>query len=209
MAVRICKVAVRMKKAIIIAFIVAASAALGIVALIESIDKVRGLRDATPTVDHSADWEEIVSTEWEFSAQLPIPIEHKKASVQTPFGNAPLDSYTASVGPTRFTVAVSEYNRQVALEFTEDQRYKSSDQETPKLLGGKLAYSAPIRQHGVTGREQIIEVPSKGTIHTRMFLIGNRSYQIQVAYPPHRPLDATTKKRFLDSLVINYRQSRK
>jgi hypothetical protein len=200
--------AVRTKKVILIAVVAAAAAALLIVVATESIHIPRGSSQGTRTVDDSAfEWEETASSEWGFSALLPRPVEHKKTSVETPFGDAPLESFAGSVGAARFTVAVSEYDPQVTIEFTEDQRYESSDPATPKLLGGNLVHSAPIRQHGIEGREQIIEVPGEAILHTRMFLIGNRSYQIQVAYPSDSPLDSTVKNNFFDSLSIEYRSN--
>ncbi len=184
----------------------ALAAVLMAVALGLLLHRVSVLSNSRPNVeDSSIEWEEVISTEWDFSARLPKPLERKTTSVETAFGDAPLHSFAGSIGPARFTVAVSEYDPRLASEFTEQERYESSDQETPNLLGGTLVHSAPIRQQGVNGREQIIEVPGKAKIHTRMFLIGNRSYQIQVAHPLDSSLDPATTKLFLDSLIIKYR----
>ena len=101
-------------------------------------------------------------------------------------------------------MAVAKYDSQVAANFTEEQRYESA-QETAKSLGGTLIRNTPIQKGLLVGRNQVIEVTGIATIHTHAFLVGNRSYQIQVTYPSGTMLDPDLERVFLESQIINYR----
>jgi hypothetical protein len=156
----------------------------------------------SPKTGQATGWEQIRSTEWELSAVLPTPIERKELNVPTPYGEAILATFASSLGPIRFTVAVAQYDPQIAINFSEEDRYNSSAEETPKHLGGKLVEFAEIEQNGIEGRKQVIDIPNEATLVTHAFIVGDRSYQIQIAYPQNCKPHPEMERYFLDSLVI-------
>lgn len=53
-----------------------------------------------------------------------------------------------------------------------------------KTLGGKLTRETKIEKDGYPGREIMGEIPGLGLIWGRIFLVGNRYFQISVIYKP-------------------------
>jgi hypothetical protein len=149
-------------------------------------------------------WKEIESAQWGFRAYLPPPIESNRSAVDTPYGRAPLESFIGRIGLIRFTIAVAEYDPNVTVDFTEKERYESAAEATARMLQGKLTRHMVIDQGGLTGREQIIDVPEKCVLKTRAFLVRNRSYQAQVAIPSGASLDPALEKLFFDSHIIRF-----
>ena len=109
MAVRTFEAVVRSNKAIIAVLVSVVAITLIIVAAPESIRKLQGRFTRKPAVKNQpVGWKKIDSSKWGFSALLPTPIEHKKSSITTPFGEAPLETYASSRGPVRFNCGGSE-----------------------------------------------------------------------------------------------------
>lgn len=152
-------------------------------------------------------WKPVSSAKWNLEALMPTPIERGKAIIQTPYGDAPLETFAGTIGAIRFTIAIAEYDARVTREFTEDDRYESAAQETAVRLGGKLLKHAVVVHHGLEGREQQIEVPGKVEIITRAFLVKNRSYQAQVAIPAGFSIDPEMVEVFFDSIEIRFDQT--
>ncbi len=153
-------------------------------------------------------WEKLSSGRLGFSVQLPRPIEHTQKTVSTPYGDAPLEMFAGSIGNVRFTIAVTDYIPLVAIEFSEFDRFESSAAETPRLLGGNLIRDEPITRNGITGRDQVIEVPGKAIMHSHLFLLGNRSYQAQVVALNRKDMHPAIEEFFLNSFVIDSKPGR-
>jgi hypothetical protein len=162
----------------------------------------------SPSAYHRPALRKISSDRWNFSALLPEPVEQKRSSINTSFGIAPLEIWEGDIGPVRYTIAVAEYSPRVAAEFSEQARYDSAAKETPKFLGGKLVRNDRINSGDIEGREKVIVVEGKATLHSREFLVGNRSYQIQIASVPGCGPNAADEARFLNSLSITYRPAK-
>jgi hypothetical protein len=152
-------------------------------------------------------WKPVSSAKWNLEALLPPPIERSKATIQTPYGDAPLETFAGTLGAIRFTIAIAEYDARVTREFSEEDRYDSAAQETAVRLGGKLLKHAVVVNNGLEGREQQIEVPGRVEIITRAFLIKNRSYQAQVAIPAGFSIAPEMVKVFFDSIEIQFDQA--
>ena len=148
-------------------------------------------------------WQELQSTKYQFSVVMPGTPEKDEASVQTPYGEAPLHRFSVSFGFARCIVGVSEYSEQVLSDFSVEDRYDSAAEVTADALGGTLARHEPIEQHGQIGRDQLIEVEGKANMHTRVFLIGTRSYQANITYPPGT-VSPKAVAHYLDSLRIEF-----
>jgi hypothetical protein len=114
----------------------------------------------------------------------------------------PVHTFTGMINPAHFVIAVTEYDPQVAADFTEEERYDSAANETPKALGGKLLRNEPIKQGDFTGRDRVIEVPGRATLHFRVFLVKNRLYQVQVTNPSEAFIDPSAEQLSFDSFVI-------
>jgi hypothetical protein len=149
-------------------------------------------------------WATFASDEWQFSVELPGKPEVESTSLETMYGSAPMHEFSIPFGAAYCIVAVTEYDPQVTRDFSVDERYGMAAEGLAENLGGALAQDESIQQSGLIGREHVVEVKGKATLHTRIFLVGDRSYQINITYPPGF-VSPNAVSHYLDSLRIDYR----
>jgi hypothetical protein len=176
--------------------------ATAVVLAFVSQSRIKPSPNTGPKAAQSVVWKQIKPDKLAFTARLPQPIEHATKSIQTPYGEVPVHTFTGMINPAHFVIAVTEYDPQVAADFTEEERYDSAANETPKALGGKLLRNEPIKQGDFTGRDRVIEVPGRATLHFRVFLVKNRLYQVQVTNPSEAFIDPSAEQLSFDSFVI-------
>jgi hypothetical protein len=123
--------------------------------------------------------------------------------VDTPYGDALTKSFSVSFGLAHFVVAVTNNSPQVLEDSSIEERYDLAAKATAHALGGRLVQYGPIQQHGHGGREQVIEVEGEVMLHFRVFLVGNRSYQVNITYPPGT-VSPNVVTFFLDSFHLNH-----
>lgn len=157
-----------------------------------------------PNMAKTIGWEEVHSENWSFTARLPTNFDQQEKTVPTPYGDAPLEAYAGSIGPIQFTIAVAEYHPNVAIEFSEEERYESTVLELAKVLGAQLTRDEPIKHGEINGRDRLIDVPGKAIMRSRVFIVADRSYQAQVVFPARHWLHPSMEEFFLDSLVIEF-----
>ena len=93
------------------------------------------------------------------------------------------DEGISDSGPhVHYSWTVEQENRTFAVIFTEYSRpiAKNYDKNVRALLnqGAKLLRQTAIDVSGVDGREIYTELPEKEVLRQRMFLVGNRLYQV-------------------------------
>ncbi len=93
------------------------------------------------------------------------------------------DAGVSDSGPhVHYSWTVEQENRTFAVIFTEYSRpiAKNYDKNVRALLnqGAKLLRQTVIELGGVDGREIYTQLPEKDVLRQRMFLVGNRLYQV-------------------------------
>lgn len=188
-----------MSKKVVVSLLVVITAVAAIVVVGATMSANAWRKGLTSQLDG---WEKIESRELGFSAQMPTPVTHERGAIPTPFGEAPLDTYSSSPAALVYTIAVSQYDPRVAKEFSREQRLDSTAEEMPKALGGKLVRREKVERGGFEGQEIIVDVPDKGLIRSRSFLVGDRAYQLQIVYLLGVTRDSTAEQFFFDSFAI-------
>jgi hypothetical protein len=159
-----------------------------------------------PAAVRGSGWRRFTSPEYRFSVMLPDePERDSKPAV----GGGPVVVHAFATwhrtgsesSPTRYTVAVSEYPAEVIEGASEDERLDASRDWGLFGLGGKLVGERAVTQHGLKGREQVVEVEGKGVVRTRLFWAGRKLYQANVVSKP-RFLNAKAADYFLDSFRL-------
>jgi hypothetical protein len=92
------------------------------------------------------------------------------------------EGYSASGPHVHYSWTVEQENRTFAVIFTEYSRplAKNYDKNVRALLdqGARLLRQTAIDLGGIDGREIFTELPEKDVLRQRMFLVGNRLYQV-------------------------------
>jgi hypothetical protein len=153
-------------------------------------------------------WRPFTSTKWNFTAAFPaIPQEETK-----PFswGNQSTMIHTFLImrNGTSYAVAVSEFPAKYLAGTSEEERVKASRDLAVFGLGGKLLRDDPLNYQGLRGREVIIEVGGNKVFRNRLFWVGNRLYQVNVAYVS-KFRNPWAVNYFLDSFRLNECQKKK
>jgi len=144
-------------------------------------------------------WKRFVNKEWQFSATFPPDVKSKISETQTPFGPVTLHHWTAMHGMTACTVGVSEYTEEhLKAVPPEEWVARLKQQEGP--FGLKIIEDREINIEGLFGW-QIVAESELGFLRKRLFWIGRRLYQVQVAFQP-KFVNADAGEYFLNSFRI-------
>jgi HEAT repeats len=158
-----------------------------------------------PAAVEACGWRPFACEEWGFLVALPGEPERSQKPVAE--GTFVVHDYSAwhQVGPnrapTRYTVAVTEYPPDFLAGTTEEQWLNSTRDLMPVFLGWKVVSEKPIEQSGHKGRERVVEAEGLGFVRSRLFWVGRRLYQVQVAYQ-ERFLNEPAADYFLDSFRL-------
>ena len=151
----------------------------------------------------SATWKEFHCKPGGFKVLLPGVPQQQKQSLQTPAGAVELIQYVLepTKGQGAYAVSYSELSQSVLKQATPEQRLEHARDSAVTRAKGKLHSSKRITWQGHPGLEFEIAVDGKVRMHTRMFGVKNRLYQILVVGPPAW-LSSKDAGRFLDSLEL-------
>jgi hypothetical protein len=135
---------------------------------------------------------------------MPGQPEEEVTSLDTMYGPAPFHQFAISFGAAHCIIGVTEFDPQVSEDASIEERYDRSIEGLAEMQERTLIQDERVESSGYTGREAVVEVKGKVIVHTRLFLVGDRLYQINITYPP----DYVSPKAvayYLDSLRIDYR----
>lgn len=144
-------------------------------------------------------WEEFSSSEGAFSILMPgTPTEQTK-TVNTAVG--PIDAYFFLLErkDIAYMVGYSDYPDTVVQKTNPDAILEGARNGAVANVQGKLLNELIISLNGYPGRELKIEpAGGKGTIKAKIFIVGNRLYQVMVVTPKEKAFSKNVR-RFLDS----------
>lgn len=103
---------------------------------------------------------------------------------------------SSALGPhVHYTWEVDDDERHWSVTYTEYSKppVKNYDKNVMNLLAatkGKLVWQAKVEQNGIDGREVVTLLPDNKVMRQRMFMVGNRLYQVLYGGPAGTETDA-------------------
>jgi hypothetical protein len=136
-----------------------------------------------PAAVEATGWKPFTPQKWQFSVMMPAEPESKQLTDLT--GQFPIYTFTAAHGITQHTIGITDYPPEVIAGLTEEERFDASQNAAAFGLGGTLVSQQRIEQHGLKGREFVIEMERAGkryVARSRAFYSGLRLYHAQAFY---------------------------
>lgn len=161
-------------------------------------------------------WREFKSDYWNWSVILAgSPIE-SKTYVQTLHGQIPMQITSVDCGIAFVTIGVCEFPATgVEEDISPDDSYAYSEEQATEGAGGVLVNSEVVSQRGpidflegtverfYEGRQLTIDVAGECRMFHRVFFVGKRQYQLNVAFPEDR-VSQDAAEYILNSFQIDY-----
>jgi hypothetical protein len=145
---------------------------------------------------------EFKSPDNSFSVMLPKGVKYNKQTVKTNVGSIDFISYNAKSKHQDFTVAFSDYPDSYISSTDPQWLLEESRDGAIGTIKGKLLKETFIYMNRHPGRELQIESPQKLILKSRIYLVGNRFYQIMAVHKPEYTLDKEIDEVF-SSFKIN------
>lgn len=149
------------------------------------------------------DWKELVSEEGKFKATFPGTPKTSVDKIVAETEKTPNGSFEVQLPQRWFGISYQDSSKSLERDQVK-ARYDYLRDETLKLPNTKLVTEREISLSGSLGREIVITL-NKTIITNRMYLIGNRLFQITTTISPPLTEDKEVKKdsdRFLDSFQL-------
>jgi hypothetical protein len=128
-------------------------------------------------------WKPFVSKEWCFRATMPEGVQHSQSTTPTPLGDDVIvENWTAMHGATALTIGISVYSENLVREIPPEEWFRRL-KDNPGPFGLHIVRDQTIELNGLRGWEFVAE-SELGHIWKRLFWVGRRLYQVQVAYNP-------------------------
>jgi hypothetical protein len=103
-------------------------------------------------------------------------------TIQTDSGQIVIHLFGVPIGDTDYIVAYSDYPAELVNEKSPQGVLDSAREGALNNTKGKLLSEQPIELNGFPGRLLVVESPDgKGVAQAKLFLVGNRLYQVFVA----------------------------
>jgi hypothetical protein len=116
-----------------------------------------------------------------YSIQMPGEPKEQKHSVKTPVGTIDIIMYAVEPDPNAsFVLAYSDYPDAALKGATDDQRLDGARDGAAGNVKGKILSEKKITLGKYPGREVVIEIPTKGQLRSRMYMVDHRLYQVMV-----------------------------
>lgn len=151
-------------------------------------------------------WRDFTSPEFGFSVMMPAQAESEDLPAMDGWAVIRTFQVWHRAGPyqvpTRYTVLVGEYPKEVVELSTEEERFRALKDSVPFFfLGGKVVEEKEVSQGDLRGREYLLEVEGLGRVRSRSFWVGQKHYGLQVVHKPEF-INARAAACFLDSFRL-------
>lgn len=146
--------------------------------------------------------EAVNSRDGRFTATFPGAARISSTPVRSGDVTVRMTVYAFEKGPLNYYVSYSDYPPQTFVRLSQDQAYTNVINATLANVKGRKEREAEVKLGDVTGREVFIDVPAQhATMRERLFLVGNRLYQIVYGGPPGSE-NAKPALDFLNSFTL-------
>lgn len=151
----------------------------------------------------AADWSTFTQVRGNFRAAFPAQPQESVQTIDSEYGPIPYTTLMAEVegGQVAFGVAYHDYP--ATLQPTDPQTLLDAGRDGARQnLQGTIVSEIAISWHGHPGREFTILGEAQGQklfYHSRLFLVGQRLYQLQIVRVGTTPLDLADAVRFFSS----------
>jgi hypothetical protein len=153
----------------------------------------------------SAKPQEFKSETGRFSIMTPVALQEETQPLETEAGKIMLHLFAAQEGFTGYFVSYCDYPPDFIKKKEPEKMLEDARDGAVSNDQGKLVSDTKISLAGHPGREVVIDARGphgpKGLIRGRLFMVGNRLYQIMVVAPQGRGDDQATKG-FLQSFKL-------
>ena len=140
-------------------------------------------------------WQEFESVEGGFTVLMPGEVESQTIKANTAIGPIDFHMFSVEKKDIVFGVVYNDYPDSIIEGTSPDSLLTSARNGAVGALQGQLLIEIIISSDGYPGREIMIEGPSgETTYQSRMFLAGNRLYQVTV--------NSMKEKKFLKDIEI-------
>jgi hypothetical protein len=137
-----------------------------------------------------------------FTVMLPKAVKEEKQTVNTQIGPIEFLSYNAKAKHQEFGVAYSDYPASYITTTDPVTLLDGSRDGAVRNIQGNLLSETIINIKGHPGRELRIEGPQKMILKSRIYLVGNRLFQIMAISKPDHSFDKKIDEVF-NSFKIN------
>jgi hypothetical protein len=131
----------------------------------------------------NADWQTFTSTSGKFSLSLPAAPRQQELPVSTEVGTIEAIMYTTEVDGVAYAAGYSDFPG--AVSTVDPQKVLAGSRDgAAQNVKGRVTQEKPIDINGHPGLEITIEIPASASVsggatyHARLYLVGNRLYQI-------------------------------
>jgi hypothetical protein len=128
--------------------------------------------------------EALDAPQWNFRATFPCQSQIGGQTVDTAAGRVAITTYACGDDQIAYLVAINDYPSGTAKPERVDTMYAGGIDQAAKSANGTIRSITPYTLGGVSGREAVVDQQDqKGTIRLRIFIVGDRLYQIMYLGP--------------------------
>jgi hypothetical protein len=147
---------------------------------------------------------EFKSPDNSFTVMLPKDVKEEKQAVNTQLGPIEFVSYNAKAKHQEFSIAYSDYPDSFVTATDPQILLDGSRDGALANIQGRLLSETIIDMNGHPGRELRIEGPQKLILKSRLYLVGNRLYQVMAVSKPDHSFDKKIEEVFLSFKIQKY-----
>jgi hypothetical protein len=131
-----------------------------------------------------ANAEHLDAKQWRFSLTFPCQSAPGSQMVDTELGKILMTMYSCGGDNDAYMIAINDYPKGTVTPDNIDAVYTGVIDGASSNTNGKIRNIAPFTLGNVTGREALIDVSEQGgAVRTRVFLVGDRLYQVMFIGP--------------------------
>jgi hypothetical protein len=149
-----------------------------------------------------ADWLSFSTYEGGFTIEAPDVLEEQIAAMNTLMGSLQFNAYVVEKDMVVYMVGYCDYPDTVIKAGSPDRLLDFAIEGAISSLKGKVIHKVPINLGEYYGRELVIDQVTTNQEHTiRIYLVGNRMYQLSVVIPK-RDEYKQNRERFLGAFKL-------